>query len=207
MSQPAADSYRFVPPFQRIVVIGTSGSGKTTLAAELARRLGLPHIELDAVHWKPNWTPTPAEAFWKELDPLTARPAWVACGNYGAVGARLWQRADTLIWLDYSLTLTFTRVVRRSFVRVWQRAELWGNNRERLWTQLFSRDSLYLLVINRWRINRRDYPKRLREQAMLGKRVFRFRTQAATAAWLAGVYQQAIDVPAGRSIAAMPGVG
>ncbi len=44
---------------RRIVVIGTSGSGKTTLARELAGRLNVPHIELDALHWKPNWVATP----------------------------------------------------------------------------------------------------------------------------------------------------
>jgi adenylate kinase family enzyme len=31
-------------------VVGTSGSGKSTLARELAATLGVPYLELDAVH-------------------------------------------------------------------------------------------------------------------------------------------------------------
>jgi adenylate kinase family enzyme len=172
---------------QRIVVLGTSGSGKTTLARELARRLRVPHIELDAIHWQANWTATPGEQMWQTVDPLTARPAWTLCGNYGSIRARVWERADTLIWLDYSMTLTVSRVVRRTLQRTLQGTELWTGNRERLWTQFFSRDSLFLWVINRWRINRRNYPKRLREQKALGKHVYRFRTPAEAAKWLRGV--------------------
>ncbi|MDE2841397.1 MAG: AAA family ATPase, partial [Chloroflexota bacterium] len=48
---------------ERVVVVGTSCSGKTTLARQLSRALGAPHIELDAIHWKPNWQSRPAEEF------------------------------------------------------------------------------------------------------------------------------------------------
>ena len=39
----------------RIAVIGNSGSGKSTLARTLSARLGIPHIELDALNWQPGW--------------------------------------------------------------------------------------------------------------------------------------------------------
>ena len=48
-------------PGQRVIVIGTSGSGKTTMAKRLAERLAAPHIELDGLHWGPNWTEEPDE--------------------------------------------------------------------------------------------------------------------------------------------------
>jgi len=45
-------------PYRRIAVVGTTGSGKSTLAGNIAHRLHIPHIELDALHWKPNWSET-----------------------------------------------------------------------------------------------------------------------------------------------------
>jgi adenylate kinase family enzyme len=43
----------------RIVVVGSRVSGKTTLAQWLARQLNVTHVELDALHRDPNWTPAP----------------------------------------------------------------------------------------------------------------------------------------------------
>lgn len=40
---------------QRISIVGTSGSGKTTLARQISQLLDIPHVELDALHWEPNW--------------------------------------------------------------------------------------------------------------------------------------------------------
>jgi adenylate kinase family enzyme len=42
---------------KRVAVVGVTRSGKTTLAITLSQRLGVPHIELDALYWQPNWTP------------------------------------------------------------------------------------------------------------------------------------------------------
>ena len=44
---------------RRINVVGTSSVGKTTMAAALASLLSVPHVELDALHWEPNWTEAP----------------------------------------------------------------------------------------------------------------------------------------------------
>lgn len=41
---------------RRVSVVGNSGSGKTTFAGQLATRLGIPHVELDAIYWGPNWS-------------------------------------------------------------------------------------------------------------------------------------------------------
>ena len=39
----------------RVVVVGTSGAGKTVMAKRIASALDLRFIELDRLHWEPNW--------------------------------------------------------------------------------------------------------------------------------------------------------
>jgi len=169
---------------QRVVVLGTSGSGKTTLARELSRRLRAPHIELDALHWGDNWTGAERSVFRQRVGDAIAQERWSLCGNYAAVRDLTLARADTIIWLDYSMTRVFTQVFRRTIRRGITRELLWGNNRESLWINFFTRESLLLWVINTWRRHRRDYPKLLSGETCRHARVLRFRTPGETAAWL-----------------------
>lgn len=69
---------------RRIAVKGTSGCGKSTFAAELARRLGVAHIELDALHHGPNWAGPTADGFRERVRAaMDANPSgWVIDGNY-----------------------------------------------------------------------------------------------------------------------------
>jgi adenylate kinase family enzyme len=121
-------------PVERISVVGNSGSGKTTLARRLADRYGLEHIELDALFHHPDWQPRP-EADIRRLvtERLEAATGgWVACGNYSAVRELVWERADTVVWLDVPRRLVMRRVIRRTLRRVLTREELWNGNREPL---------------------------------------------------------------------------
>jgi adenylate kinase family enzyme len=170
---------------RRIVVLGTSGAGKSTLARAIGHSLALDVLELDAVHWRPDWTPAPREAFRQAVSAHVAQDRWIVDGNYLHARDLVMEQADTLIWLDYSMAVTFGRVFRRTFQRWWKGEELWNGNRERLWVQLVSNDSILLWVINTWRIRRRDYPPLLREYREQGKRVLRFRTPGQTETWLA----------------------
>ena len=117
---------------RRIVVVGTSGAGKTTLASELAHLLNVPHIELDAYRHGPNWTETPDDIFRQKIsDSLTGRD-WVVDGNYSVARDIVWTRATTVVWLDYSFHVAFSRLFRRTMSRYVKRTELWNGNREDL---------------------------------------------------------------------------
>jgi adenylate kinase family enzyme len=116
---------------RRVSVVGTSGSGKSTLARELADILGVPHLELDAVHHQPGWAPLPTDEFRRIIAARAAADGWVIDGNYGRVRDLVWARADTVVWLDLPKRTVMRQVVWRTLRRVALRRELWNGNRER----------------------------------------------------------------------------
>jgi adenylate kinase family enzyme len=169
---------------QRVVVVGTSGCGKTTLARALARRLDLPHVELDALHWGPGWTEPPVELFRQRVEAALRGDGWVADGNYSKVRDLVWGRAELLVWLDYALPLVMARLVRRTLRRCFTGEELWSGNRERLREQ-FTRGSLWLWALQSHRRHRREYPERFRRPEFCHLAVVRLRSPRAAAQWLA----------------------
>ncbi|MBI5648927.1 MAG: AAA family ATPase [Chloroflexi bacterium] len=144
---------------KRVSVIGTTGSGKTTFARELARRMNARHIELDALHWEPNWIEAPREIFRARVELATRGAAWTVDGNYSQARDIVWARADTIVWLDYPFPVVLWRLSTRTFKRVFTREELWNHNRENFATQFFTRDSLFLWLIQTYWRRRREYPE------------------------------------------------
>lgn len=137
----------------RICVVGTSGSGKSTTAAQIAHEMKINHIELDALHWGPNWSETPINEFRQLVTKSLSGSFWVVDGNYGKVRDIVWPRAETVIWLDYSLPLIMWQLIRRTIQRVARREELWAGNRESLTLAFLSKDSILLWALNTYRAN------------------------------------------------------
>ncbi len=152
-------SSRPSPIGQRVVVVGTSCAGKSTLAEQLASLRGLEMIELDALHWKPGWTPSADDEWRPKLEAAITAPRWVIAGNYSRVAMpTAWPHADTVIWLDFPLHLTLRRIVLRSWKRSRSGELLWNTNRENFYGQfrLWSEDSLITYTVkNKRRMDRR----------------------------------------------------
>lgn len=140
---------------KRIVVVGTSCSGKTTFAVSLSQILQIPHIELDRLHWGPNWT-IKAD-FEEEAAKAVQYPCWIIDGNYRKVRDLIWDKANTLIWLNYSFPVVFGRALKRTFSRIITKKELFGGNRENLVSTLFSSDSILWWVIKTHNKRKQEY--------------------------------------------------
>jgi adenylate kinase family enzyme len=168
---------------QTFSVKGTSGSGKSTFAAELARRLDLTYVELDALFWDPNWSEPDTEKFRARVrEAIAAAPeGWVIDGNYDSrLGETVVGVAGTIVWLDLPLHVKLRRLCRRTIQRVRDDVELWNGNRETWRNVFFSRDSLFIWMIQTHYRHRREWPERFDADP----RFVRLRSAREASAWL-----------------------
>lgn len=170
---------------RRVIVLGTTGSGKTTLAGRLAKSLGCTHIEMDALHWEPNWTEAPTQVFRERVQKAVTHERWVMDGNYGVVRDITWPAADTVVWLDYPLPIILWRLMRRTLRRVFLHEELWNGNRERFATQFLTRDSLFLWLFKTYWRRRREYPELLARPEYAHLTLIHLRSPREAQRWLA----------------------
>lgn len=139
-----------------------SCSGKTTLGRELARRLDVPFVELDALNHGPNWAQATPEELRAKVAPLVDEPGWVVDGSYRSkLGDLVLDRADVVVWLDLPVRVWLPRLVRRTLRRAVRRERLWNDNRETIWGGFFARDSLLRFALRTYPTRRRVYPVEL----------------------------------------------
>lgn len=150
---------------QKIVILGTSGCGKTTLGAELSRKIGATHIDLDEHFWLPGWQSRSREEFLARIETEKAKgPKWVLSGNYHNTRQWNWQGADTIIWLDYSFSVIASRLLWRTLRRSLKSEKCCNGNEESLLKAFFSRDSILLWFLKTYWRHKRDYPKLFRNE-------------------------------------------
>ena len=150
---------------RRIVVYGPAGSGKTTIARDIAQCIGVPHIELDAIFWMPEWEQKPLEHFRHDVSTAinVNTNGWVCDGNYSRVRDIVLPQADTVVWLRLPFRVVFWQLLRRTVSRSWTGDVLWGYNRESWRKAFLSRESLFLYLIKNWRRYTRKITQDLKE--------------------------------------------
>lgn len=173
-------------PYKRVVVVGVTSSGKSTLAELLAQRFDLCYIELDALHWEPNWQPAPLEVFRDRVAKATQAEKWTVAGNYHIARDLIWPKAEVVIWLDYSLLRVLWQLTHRSLKRWWTRELLWGTNREPLWNhfKLWSNESLYHWLFKTYWRRKREYPMLLSQPEHRHLVLLRFKDPTEIKEWL-----------------------
>ena len=172
-----------MPARKFAVMASASGNGKTTLGRELARRLDVPFVEMDALVHGPEWVETPTDELRAQVEPIVASDGWVIDGPYrGKLGDLILEGADVVVWLDLPMRIWMPRLIRRTARRIRGREELWNGNKETLANVLWSRDSLLLFAVRSHFRRRRIYPEELARW-----NVVRLRSRAEVDRFLAGV--------------------
>ncbi len=171
---------------QRVVVIGTSCAGKSTLALRLAARARVQCIDLDDLHWEPNWAEAPDDVFRSRVGEATASEQWIVAGNYKQVRDIVWPAADTVIWLDYSFIVVFSRMLCRTIRRIVHKEILFAGNVENasMHLKVWSKESLINWVITTHLKRRREYTAELSMQKYGHLTVLRFTRPQQLERWL-----------------------
>ncbi len=167
-----------------MVVVGSTGAGKTAVARRLAAVLGVAHVELDALHWRANWTPAELVNFRRDVAEALSGDGWVADGNYRKVREVVWARARYVVWLDYPMAVCAWRLLRRTVRRMVAREVLWHGNRERFRDHFLSRESLFWWLFTTHRRRRREFEAAMADPRFGHLTFLRFRSPAAAERWL-----------------------
>ena len=165
---------------KRIVIIGTSCSGKTTLAKTIALKLNIKHIELDKLHWKPNWVERETDDFKSLVVEEIKEETWVTDGNYSVLRDVLWSRSTTIIWLNYSFSKVLYRAITRSFRRSLTKEVIFSENTESFKRSFFSRESIIVWVIKTHRSKYKKYSEVLYNGSMSEKNIIELKSQSET---------------------------
>lgn len=101
----------------QICIIGLSASGKSTLAQALGKKLGIEVIHLDQLAHIPNtnWEKQDEAIFMNSFHKiLTNHDNWIIEGNYSKLMPIRFEKATTIIWLDYNKWSSVYRYIKRS---------------------------------------------------------------------------------------------
>jgi adenylate kinase family enzyme len=131
----------------KIIITGTTCTGKTTLGKKLSKEFGITQIDLDDLHFLPNWVEKDKDAFVKDVTAETKKhQKWIVTGSYQSLlKDTIWQDATLIVWLDYPLNVILRRYFVRTYRRVFLKEKCCGENYETL-GKTFSKESLFLWI-------------------------------------------------------------
>ena len=134
----------------RLIIIGSSCSGKTTLGANLGKQMGLKHIDLDDLHWLPNWQHVDMETLRQKIsDEIEGVEGWVITGAYSQTWTLTMPKATHVVFVDLPLSIVLYRFFTRTFRRMIKKEECCNGNTES-WKTIFAKDSLLLWILKNY---------------------------------------------------------
>ena len=173
---------------QRVLVIGPCGSGKSTLARTLGDQLGLPVHHIDQLNWRAGWVEAGKDELRTRLRAIVGGERWLIDGNYGGTLDERLPRADTILYLDFPITLCLWRLVRRIAThRGTARPDMPAGCPERF-------DAAFFLYLATWNLG----PRKRTEARLVGheSRIVRLTSPKRLDHWLATLDRAHRDAPA-----------
>lgn len=142
---------------KKIIITGTSCTGKTTLGKKLSNELSITQIDLDDLHFLPNWVEKENEHFIKDVnEAIDALDEWIVTGSYQTVlKDTLWDKAVLIVWLDYPLNLILRRCFIRTYRRVFIKEKCCGENYETLPRFLSNENMILWIFKTYWKRKKR----------------------------------------------------
>jgi adenylate kinase family enzyme len=147
----------------------------------------LTHIELDELNWQANWTHTETEELREKLKRACDDAGdWVLDGTNRRVRDEVLRQAEVVVWLDYSASLMFIRLLKRTLSRVLFARRLWNGNIES-WRSVLSTNSVLIWYWRMLRPARAEFAAMHASRIAHGMATLRFNTPQQADAWLASM--------------------
>lgn len=118
---------------KRIVIIGNSGSGKSTFAKKLSIKLGINVIHLDNLYYRLQ-RKSKSTSDWDNIQKeIVRKQKWIIEGNFPRTWDIRIEAADTVIFFEFPIWLSFIRVVVRwIFYRATNRPDMPKGAKEKI---------------------------------------------------------------------------
>lgn len=97
------------------MIIGCGGAGKSTLSKALNQVTNIEIIHLDQYYWKAGWQEPKREEWLECVHELIARDSWIMDGNFSSTMELRIQRAQLILFLDYSTIQCLSGVIGRVY--------------------------------------------------------------------------------------------
>lgn len=166
------------------MVVGVSGNGKSSLSKRLASLRDVPYVELDRLCHLAGWREATDEDFRRDVLAAMHPDGWVIDGTYeNKLGSLVFDRADTVVWLDLPLPVVLSRLFRRIVRDLVTKRDLFNGNRQTVRAAFASRDALVPYAVTQFFVRRRSYPAKF--AAMKHLTLVRLRSPAEVERWMA----------------------